>query len=425
MTSDNTGGQTLRETLGMVLRPVVSALVTGKADPPPKNQQWPSRLRWTRWIGIGRLPFGPVVAVLDIVIAVILLPSTYSLLRTEAPGYPGLDLGLVAVAMTLPVVLRHRHPVAAWRVIVVALILFPGRDYLTVPYVPAGVMVAMLCLYSVAVRSPRDVTIGAGVISIAGVWFLDLPTGFVASVMILVSLLLGYLVRERRASRQELAEQERRHQDAEAVLTERQRIARELHDVVAHHMSMIAIQAEAAPYKVPDMHDKTRADLAEIRSTALEALTEMRRILGVLRSAEGAETAPQPSLDRIDELVANARNTGLTVDAQVTGRPGELPPGVGLTAYRILQEALSNAMRHAPGSRVRIEVDHRPGVVRLSVVNGPAPDGSEPTESPPGGGHGLIGMRERTAMLGGELTARPTGEGGFAVAATLPLKGDS
>lgn len=161
------------------------------------------------------------------------------------------------------------------------------------------------------------------------------------------------------------------------MLTERQRIARELHDVVAHHMSMIAIQAEAAPYKVEAVPDETRRDLAEIRATALDALTELRRILGVLRAEDGAETAPQPSLERIDELVANARGAGLRVETRFSGDLGGLPPGVGLTAYRILQEALSNAMRHAPGSRVDVEVSRDDGLVWLGVVNGPPGDGQD------------------------------------------------
>jgi signal transduction histidine kinase len=300
-----------------------------------------------------------------------------------------------------------------------------SQRFLTDTYVPGGVVAALLCLYSVAVRSPREVTLGVGLLSLAGVWILDRPSAFVASVMILVPLLLGYMVRQRRTAQEQLAEQERRHQDAEAVLTERQRIARELHDVVAHHMSMIAIQAEAAPYTVPEIPDKIRNDLAEIRTTALAALTELRRILGVLRSEEAdGETAPQPGLDRLDELVANARGTGLIVEAVVTGEPATLPSGVGLSAFRIVQEALSNAMRHAPGSQVRVEVGYGRAELNLRVRNGPPPGGTQRT-AVPGTGHGLVGMRERVGMLGGELTAGPTPEGGFAVTVALPLNVDA
>jgi signal transduction histidine kinase len=293
------------------------------------------------------------------------------------------------------------------------------------PYLPGGVIAALLCLYSVAVRSPREVTVGVGALSIGSVWILDQASAVPASVLILVPVLLGHSVRQRRLAQRQLAEQVRRHQESEAVLTERQRIARELHDVVAHHMSVIAIQAEAAPYTVPEIPDKIRNDLAEIRATALEALTELRRILGVLRSEDAAgETTPQPGLDRLDELVAGARGTGLVVETVVTGEPPVLPSGVGLSAFRIVQEALSNAMRHAPGSQVRVEIGYGRSELNLRVVNGPPP-GGPPHSQVPGTGHGLVGMRERIAMLGGELTAKPTPEGGFVVAAMLPLTDSS
>jgi len=144
--------------------------------------------------------------------------------------------------------------------------------------------------------------------------------------------------------------------------------------------------------------------------------------VGVLR-ADGAEEdpGPQPTLDRLDALVANAEAAGLAVTVEVTGTPRPLPPGLELSAYRILQEALSNAMRHAPGSSTRVELDYRPAGLGLRVVNGPAR--SQPVPSP-GPGHGVLGMRERAAMLGGELTAGPAPDGGYAVAAVLPAGTD-
>jgi signal transduction histidine kinase len=431
--SDDSGTQPPATTLRRLGRPIAAALVTGVADPPPPpRREWPAGLRWTRRIGIGRVPFSTAVASADLIIAWIVLGGTYGLLDSNvhrvAPAPNGLLL-LMAASLAAPMVLRHRHPVAAWRVAFLAMIWTSGRNVLGVPdipglgvpFLPGGTIAALLCLYSVAVRSPRDVTLGAGLVSVGSVWVVDRRTGSVAAVLILVPLLLGYMVRQRRMAQVQLAEQERRHQDAEAVLTERQRIARELHDVVAHHMSMIAIQAEAAPYTVPELPDKIRNDLVEIRMTALAALTELRRILGVLRSEDGdGETAPQPGLDRLDDLVAGARGTGLLVETVVTGEPPPLPSGVDLSAYRIIQEALSNAMRHAPGTRVRVEVGYGPDVLILRVVNDPPPGGARPG-TVPGTGHGLVGMRERVAMLGGELTAEPTPAGGFAVTAALPL----
>ncbi|QFG20942.1 sensor histidine kinase [Actinomadura sp. WMMB 499] len=407
----------------VLLDGVVAAAVTGRAESAPLDRPWPAWLRWTRYLGVGRFPYGVVENLFWFAVTIGLIAGSKSLLETESAArgrYPGeATLLLISIAACAPLALRDRHPLGAWRLSFVAMALIGVSDWLTVPYVPAGAFAAIMCLYTVAVRCSGNVTLGAGLMAFAGVWIKDAETAPGASVLILLPLAVGYAMRVRRTSRRELAEQERRHADAEAVLTERQRIARELHDVVAHHMSMIAIQAEAAPYKSDAVPGVTRQDLAEIRSTALDALTELRRILGVLRSENGSDTAPQPGLERLDDLIAGARNSGLNVTARLTGDLAGLPSGVGLTAYRILQEALSNAMRHAPGSRVGVEAGRADGVLSISVVNGPPGGGRNPARFA-AGGHGLVGMRERAAMLGGRLTAEPTSEGGFAVTATLP-----
>ncbi|MFD0903669.1 sensor histidine kinase [Actinomadura sediminis] len=403
---------------------VLAAAVTGRAEPAPLDRPWPAPLRWTGRIGLDRFPYGIVVNLFWVAVTIGMIAATRSLLDTESAErgrHPGDEaLLLISIAACAPLALRDRHPLGAWRLSFAAMAIIGVSDWLTVPYVPAGAFAMVMCLFTVAVRCPGNVTLGAGIMTAAGAWIKDPETGAGASVLVLLPLAVGYAVRVRQTSRRELAEQERRHADAEAVLTERQRIARELHDVVAHHMSMIAIQAEAAPYKA-EVPDVTRRDLAEIRSTALDALTELRRILGVLRSEDGSDTAPQPGLERLDDLVAGARGAGLDVTARLSGDLAGLPPGVGLTAYRILQEALSNAMRHAPGSRVDVEASREDGVLSIGVVNGPPGDGRSPVFAT-GGGHGLVGMRERAAMLGGWLTAEPTSEGGFAVTATLPEK---
>ncbi|HEV2894439.1 MAG TPA: histidine kinase [Actinomycetota bacterium] len=229
----------------------------------------------------------------------------------------------------------------------------------------------------------------------------------------------------RREAQRRLAEQQRISDDERArraLLEERARIARELHDVVAHHMSVIAIQAEAAPYRVPDPPEELASSFATIRASATEGLRELRRVLGVLR-ADGAagDPAPQPDLGRLDELVAGVAAAGLAVTTTVTGDPRPLPPGVELSAYRIVQEALSNVLRHANGSDVRVEIVYRPAALELRVRNGPPPVPPAPS---PGAGHGLPGMRERAAMLGGELAAGPGPDGGYAVAAVLPAGED-
>jgi len=232
------------------------------------------------------------------------------------------------------------------------------------------------------------------------------------------------VVRVRRSGARQLEEQERRHSGERALLEERQRIARELHDVVAHHMSVIAIQAEAAPYKTADPPPELVESFGEIRASALAGLAELRRVLGVLR-AGGQDTAPQPGLADLDVLVDSARSGGVSVTVARSGEPVTLPDGVDLSAYRIVQEALSNAMRHAPGSHVRVDVAYRGDDLALEVRNdvgsrtAPVLVGSGDRAA--GGGHGIIGMRERAAMLGGSLDAGPTEDGGFQVSAVLPV----
>ncbi|MEV6183305.1 sensor histidine kinase [Streptomyces sp. NPDC052015] len=249
-------------------------------------------------------------------------------------------------------------------------------------------------------------------------------------------VLVGSAFRGLGEARTQLVEQETITAEERArrtLLEERNRIARELHDVVAHHMSVISIQAQVAPHLVDNPSEELKENLSGIRQNALEALTELRRVLGVLRSenpedpyglgAAGTGTAPdtpQPTLDRLDALVDNTRAAGLDVVTEVHGEARGYPPGMELSAYRIVQEALSNALRHAPGSRVRVALTHDPRGLHLEVTNS-RPAG--PVRPSPGAGHGLLGMRERVAMLGGHVTAHPTLHGGFTVSAFLPGDG--
>jgi signal transduction histidine kinase len=205
------------------------------------------------------------------------------------------------------------------------------------------------------------------------------------------------------------------------LLEERTTIARELHDVVAHHMSVVAIQAEAAPYRVDNPPPELEKAFATIRENAVAALTELRRVLGVVRAEDyEAPDAPQPTLADLDGLLANVREAGLAVDKAVTGAVRELPQGVELSAYRIVQEALSNTLRHAPGATARVEIGYVLGGLGLRIVNGPPPNPSLIKPSP-GAGHGITGMRERVSMLNGEMTAGGTDDGGYEVAVFLPV----
>ncbi|MFJ9631521.1 sensor histidine kinase [Streptomyces sp. NPDC091280] len=237
--------------------------------------------------------------------------------------------------------------------------------------------------------------------------------------------LLGVAVWQiRREARQEVTAQRTvtaHERSRRTLLEERTTIARELHDVVAHHMSVVAIQAEAAPYRVENPPPELERAFVTIRENAVAALTELRRVLGVVRAEDyEAPDAPQPTLADMDALLANVRDAGLRVDKTVTGAVRELPQGVELSAYRIVQEALSNTLRHAPGASARVEIAYVLGGLGLRIVNGPAPEPSLVKPSP-GAGHGITGMRERVSMLNGEMTAARTDEGGYEVTVFLPV----
>ncbi|MEU2107932.1 histidine kinase [Streptomyces sp. NPDC019507] len=261
------------------------------------------------------------------------------------------------------------------------------------------------------------------------------PVMFVAA----VSLLVVALAQVRRDAEREVAAQQSVtavERDRRTLLEERTTIARELHDVVAHHMSVVAIQAEAAPYRVENPPPELEQAFATIRENAVAALTELRRVLGVVRAEDyEAPDAPQPTLADLDGLLGNVRDAGLEVDLAITGAVRQLPPGVELSAYRITQEALSNALRHAPGASAKVEVSYVLGGLGIRVVNGPARGLVKPAPAgtaqrglrPPlttGTGHGLTGMRERVSMLNGEMTTGPTENGGYEVAVFLPVAKD-
>jgi signal transduction histidine kinase len=247
--------------------------------------------------------------------------------------------------------------------------------------------------------------------------------GVLLLALVIAALVLGESQRERGEAVAERDESRRAMAESlqqQAEMTERARIARELHDVVAHHVSAIAVQAETARLTTEGMPEEGKAQLEAIGDTARDALGEMRRVLGVLRSDEDgeAEREPQPGLARLDELVDTARASGTSVRLTLSGRVVPLPQGVDLCAYRILQEALTNARRHAPGATVDVEIVYDDDMLRLRVRDdGPGPS-SEDVD-----GHGLLGMRERAIMVGGTLTVGPGEEGGFEVAAELPIPG--
>ena len=237
--------------------------------------------------------------------------------------------------------------------------------------------------------------------------------------------LLGRAIRrgERRARelgmRAERLEREREEQARAAVIDERARIARELHDVVAHGVSVMVVQAGAARSMLPWEDDATRAQLQSIEGIGRQALTEMRHMLEMLRDDAELALEPLPGIGQLDALVAAARDANLPVEVRIDGEPHPLPPGIDLTAYRIVQEALTNAIKHAGPATAQVTVRYCPDALELEVADDGA-GASRATGN--GGGHGLIGMRERTALYGGELRVGPRDDGaGYLVRVRLPV----
>jgi signal transduction histidine kinase len=324
---------------------------------------------------------------------------------------------------TVPLVLVRRRPlVAAWLVTVGTWFILADSTAIATF---GGLASQALAAYFVAAECRRLASV-----------LLALPFVFAASAGMGQGRLSGLLVlalvvgaqfagdarRQRGEAIAERDETRRAMTDTlrdQAATQERARIARELHDVVAHHVSMVAVQAETARLTTPDMPPEGREWLAAIGDTARDALVEMRRLLGVLRTdvPGDAERAPQPGLEHLETLVDEARAAGTTVRLTVRGDIVALSPGVDLTAYRIVQEALTNARRHAPGAAVDVDVHYGDGAVRVRVRDdGPGPSGDGD------GGHGLLGMHERVAMVGGRLRVGPAdGTRGFAVEAELPV----
>jgi signal transduction histidine kinase len=373
-------------------------------------------------------PDWPLVSALLLGLVALLETVVYTGGPATSDGSTALLLNLLA---TVPLALRRRHLPATAAIVTTATVLLLGGD---LRWTVSGIAAQLWVCYLLAARYPRRVSL-----------LLCLPfllnalspfggqhgvtSAVVLLVLVVVSLALGdarrlrgQAIAERDQSRRAVAEAKR----DQAALAERARIARELHDVVAHHVSMIAVQADTARLATPGMPEQGRERLEIIGTTARDTMTELRRLLGVLRSDgdddhgdPGDSRSPQPGLDRLDELVAGARAAGTPVRLVLAGQVGRLPPGVDLTAYRIVQEALTNARRHAPGAEVEIELRSTPDTLHLRVRdNGPGPPGPA-AESV---GHGLLGMRERVAMVGGSLRTGAANGGGFVVEADLPIR---
>jgi signal transduction histidine kinase len=327
------------------------------------------------------------------------------------------------LAITLPLAIALRRPLWA-AVAVTGLMMFPlsGAVVLTA----SAVIAQLIVVFLVAERFGHWFAMPFAIpYLINGLfnWSGGDPdlSGLLLLVLVVAALALGTVWRLRRqaiAERDESRRETAHSLRERAAMEERARIARELHDVVAHHVSKIAVQAESAGLTTPEISERERDRLGDIAETARDALEEMRRLLGVLREdgGGGGEREPQPGLAQLPGLIDDARSAGTEVRFVLSGAVAPLPSGIDLTAYRIVQEALTNARRHAPAARVEVDLRYEPTRLRIRVRD----DGPGPAAVPDG--HGLQGMRERAAMVGGTVRTGPAEEGGFEVEARLPIE---
>ncbi|GAA2598535.1 sensor histidine kinase [Streptomyces tubercidicus] len=391
------------------------------------------RSRWLR-----RLPY-----VVAFGFAVSLLPTTINVLRNDY-GLAGGLTGALATAQTVPLLLAVTRPLQAWWVIfaadvlgAVALIGADGVAGRAWPWPPTAIVGYLALMLALSLRERRRtltaVWLTTGVAGLLSGMFT--PDGSNSTWVLLfvltgVVLMMGATLRERGDAQRKLIEQETISEAERArrtLLEERARIARELHDVVAHHMSVITVQAASAPYRLSGIPREAEDEFGAIAATARESLAEMRRLLGVLRSEEteqhsGPEKTPQPGIGMLPKLVEGTVRAGVPVELALPEESVALEPAVDLSAYRIVQEALANVVRHAPGARTRVSVTTGADGTRLTVlvVNSAPSAPSAPLEAT-GTGHGLIGMRERVRLVDGSLDTGPLPDGGFRVAARLPL----
>ncbi|MBO8195093.1 sensor histidine kinase [Streptomyces oryzae] len=359
-------------------------------------------------------------------------------------GFGTTEAVLLGGGQAAALVLAAFRPVTSWWVVtgtmvVIAVVMgvSPPPWFRESPWTAPGVACQAGVLLLVAVRRRPRAALGALLLSVVSTVlcglvmhqfsgpsaFRNMPTDFL---VLALAVVVGSALFGRQAARSELVVQEEKtaqERTRRTLLEERNRIARELHDVVAHHMSVISIQAQAAPHLVENPSEELKESLAGIRQHAVEALAELRRVLGVLRSEDALDDdrhAPQPTLEGLPELVANVRAAGPPVTTRTVGEPRPLPPGMEVSAYRIVQEALSNVLRHAPGAAAEVEIGYHPTELTVRVTN-TAPDPTAPAMPSRGAGHGLPGMRERAAMLDGTLWCGATADGGWSVTASLPV----
>ncbi len=367
-------------------------------------------------------------ALLDVLVAALLVALAEAEAALEAVSVPRWLDGLVVLGFTVPLAWRRRAPLLVLAVAVAAVVVY-GEVEVSGAHETLIVALA-LASFTVGYEVPLPRAGLAPVMLLLGILVAWLALGQAASDAGVAALiygapwLFGQLLRARGQRLAELAEhaarieREREQREREAVAAERGRIARELHDVVSHSISVIAIQAQAVRRRLQPEQEREAADLRGVEMTARQAMAEMRRLLGVLRTdGEQPPLAPQPGLDRLPELLEQARKAGLRVEVAVEGVPAPLPPGVDLAAFRIVQEALTNTLKHAAASMVTTQIRYGDRELELTIE-----DDGRGLHEQDGNGHGLFGMRERVALYGGTLETGAGTSGGFRVHARLPVR---
>lgn len=333
------------------------------------------------------------------------------------------DIGGVLL-MTAPLFLRRRVPFAS-AVLVATGVAITGKTPTDLHLMLAALLFAM---YSLGAHAPDRTAAAATTVALiilstsAAIRSPDTAVRDIVSIAAVVAtaFAVGRAMRGRElsviasAERAAAIESEREEDLRGAARDERGRIARELHDVIAHGVTVMVVQAGAADQVIDHDPARARQALLAIQDTGRQALTDLRRLLGLMRDEDSLSLAPQPGLQELDALVDEIRNAGVPIEVEIRGEPRDLPAGVDLSAFRIVQEALTNVMKHAGAARARVVVSYAPNAIELEVVD----DGRTQAE---GEGHGLIGMRDRVTLYGGTLEAGPSEHGGYRVRARLPL----
>ena len=400
------------------------------AEAKTRSEAYVDRMKRTVWPYIQQYWFDALIVAAAVVGALEIADGQDS---PDAPDSPLVVAMALEAGLTLTLLARRRFPFGAPAAMLVAGTAISFVDGRLIPYSFAGFLAALAATFLLgSLPDRRQALIGLGValaalVAIAG----NDPDGatsdfFLIPLVFFAAWLAGFGLTKKLEQAQAAEERARQlalEREAEALVAvtdERARIARELHDVVGHAVSVMTVQASGVRRLLKPDQEREREALEVVEQTGREALAEMRRLVGVLRRPEEAPAlAPQPSLQHLDRLVRQAGEAGLPVDVQIEGKQTDLPAGVDLTAYRLVQEALTNAVKHANATRAEVIVRYGDDVVELVVMDDGAGVSDGKAES---GGHGLVGMRERVAVYGGELEGGPGPNGGYTLHARLPRR---